>query len=510
MKKIISIMLVAVMMITLVACGKSPKNVDSDVVKTQEGKNSTNVESSDQINFDKKIDLSIFTWGPKDILEGDPVVETINEKFNVNLKIQRILAKEYKQNLELKIAANDLPDLFRYQSSAVQMYTTLQEDGYLANFTEYAKKYNLSGIQSVINDPEAARFSEEDGFYQLPTNKGGADAGIVVRKDWLDKLNMKMPETYEEYYEMLKAFKDNNLGGADGIPHTGYDVNDLTFLTKDLMSGYVGANDWKKVGEEWQSTKIIPEFQEGLKYWKRLYNEGLFDQEYFTLNENQANSKIISGKSGAMLTLVSNRYETLQKSLKENDPEAELDIITPNLKGPAGHVYLTPTGYSDPVVIIKKGKTEETISRAMAVMDFLRSEEGIDLTQNGIEGVHYTIEGDKKVYNDTYKDQFISGIGHMLAMLTDYRSAREVLEGPVSNYFKENEQYAVINPAEGFTNDVFQEASISVEDVYSQWIIEFMVGKKDIDNDWDDYVKALQKAGLNQMTEEVNNYLNSK
>ena len=32
--------------------------------------------------------------------------------------------------------------------------------------------------------------------------------GMVVRKDWLDDLGLKEPETYDDWYNMLKAFKD--------------------------------------------------------------------------------------------------------------------------------------------------------------------------------------------------------------------------------------------------------------------------------------------------------------
>ena len=31
-----------------------------------------------------------------------------------------------------------------------------------------------------------------------------------IRKDWLEKLNLPVPETTEEFYQTLKAFKEEN------------------------------------------------------------------------------------------------------------------------------------------------------------------------------------------------------------------------------------------------------------------------------------------------------------
>mgnify|MGYP002508992927 CR=1 FL=1 len=32
--------------------------------------------------------------------------------------------------------------------------------------------------------------------------------GILVRKDWLDQMNMEVPETIEEWHAALKGFKE--------------------------------------------------------------------------------------------------------------------------------------------------------------------------------------------------------------------------------------------------------------------------------------------------------------
>lgn len=44
-------------------------------------------------------------------------------------------------------------------------------------------------------------------FNTINNNGSGLNTGLAIRKDWLDKLNMDIPETYEDWYNVLKVFK---------------------------------------------------------------------------------------------------------------------------------------------------------------------------------------------------------------------------------------------------------------------------------------------------------------
>ncbi len=517
MKRVFTILLAVMLMMSLAftGCQKDDEASDGSVTTTTVEAEDTETEADSEqeeetttevakINYDKKYDINIFQWGPRDIEEGDEIIKHLCEKFNIEIKVDRILAKEYVKNLEIKVAAGDLPDFFRNNKGSQHVYRNMYEDDYLASFTEYSEKYDLQGIREYLKKPVMKRFAEKDGFFRVPTDRGFAGSGLVVRKDWMDQLNLDMPKTMEEYKNLLKAFKDNNMGGEDTVPVTGFRS------PTELVSCYTGCQEWKKFNGKWTSEYVLPEYKEALRFIQGLYSEGLIDQEIFTLNESQANGKFIGGKAGVMFTMAKNRYVKLKKQLAEKNPDAEMSMIVPMPEGPAGIGYREQTGLGSSVIVPKIDQSEDKLTRIMALVDYMHTEEGLDILINGIEGIHYNMEDGKMVKTDAYERDIISGIGHLTAMLTDYSGNYKSLEGPVKENYEAAVKYAVINPAEGFTSEVYEEYDALVEPVIGEWSTSFITGEKDLDEDWDEYLKQLEKAGLDKLTEEVAAYLNEK
>lgn len=210
-KKMTALILILVLVIAVMGCSNNSGNsMDSKSAKNQDS-----AAGPGKISLAKKYDIKWFQWGPRDVHPDDAIIKYMNEKFNVNIKVERILAKEYLKNLELRIAAGDMPDLFRYSlSTGAHVYNQLQEDGFLMNFTEYAEKYDLKALKAYMDKPGTEEFREENGVFQLPSRKAGVIPNvIVVRQDWLDQLGLKKPTTMDEFKSMLKAFKDNKMGG---------------------------------------------------------------------------------------------------------------------------------------------------------------------------------------------------------------------------------------------------------------------------------------------------------
>ena len=69
--------------------------------------------------------------------------------------------------------------------------------------------------------------NDEGDIYCFPFLRGDNSLmvfqGPIVRKDWLDKLGIPMPETIDDWYAMLQAFRDkdpNGNGKKDDVPFT--------------------------------------------------------------------------------------------------------------------------------------------------------------------------------------------------------------------------------------------------------------------------------------------------
>lgn len=123
--------------------------------------------------------------------------------------------------LNLIMASGNLPDIVSYSNTDSK-----------ATFDKYAASGAIIPLDDLIDQyaPHIKAFFEKPP-YDMPSLKAdskGADGKIyslpstteigtgeiyAIRQDWLDKVNMKVPETTDDLYKVLKAFKDNNLSG---------------------------------------------------------------------------------------------------------------------------------------------------------------------------------------------------------------------------------------------------------------------------------------------------------
>src|SRR5690606_23750198 len=121
---------------------------------------------------------------------------------------------------------------------------------------------------------------------------------LYIREDWLQKLGLDYPTTSDEYLDVLRAFRDNDLNGNgqnDEIPFStrqGFNwVMDPIFG----MWGLVPYHGFESDGE------IVPgfahpRFVEPLKFLQTMYNEGLLDSEFLTNSSSIWAQKFESGR----------------------------------------------------------------------------------------------------------------------------------------------------------------------------------------------------------------------
>lgn len=74
----------------------------------------------------------------------------------------------------------------------------------------------MGNYMTILNDPKYADYKEKayNAEGQLAEITSISDdfkptSGAQIRKDWLDALNLPMPETYDDWENTLLAFKEN-------------------------------------------------------------------------------------------------------------------------------------------------------------------------------------------------------------------------------------------------------------------------------------------------------------
>lgn len=154
---------------------------------------------------------------------------------------------------------------------------------YLAKFME---EYPVAKQASLSNDGGMY------GLFRYEEGPGLSMDRMHYNAEFLEKNNIAAPETTEEFYEVLKKCKE--ITGAAPLDGTSWGYTGAVFPafgelvnqghTLDKNNTVVYAN-------------ITDQYREFLKFYAKLYKEGLLHQEYMTLDTNSKSSLVQQGKT---------------------------------------------------------------------------------------------------------------------------------------------------------------------------------------------------------------------
>jgi putative aldouronate transport system substrate-binding protein len=158
-----------------------------------------------------------------------------------------------------------------------------------------------------------------------------------MRKDWLDKLGLPLPQTTQQYYETLKAFKEKDPGGVgrnNVIPYTS--PKQIYLRQANLLESFIDPKISDKdrwIGTVAERSFLLPGYKEGVRLLNKMYNEGLIDRDFpLYASETEANNKVISGVAGSFLANYDGAYRgvnSILSDLQKNVPGALLVPVDP-------------------------------------------------------------------------------------------------------------------------------------------------------------------------------------
>ena len=378
MKRFIALMLVVIMVAAMfTACKNEQSRGEATTI--------TYFASGDRLEGEK--------------LASDPIVEYIEQKFNVNFEFvfePSPTETEVYQKLNMWMADGKVPDVMLMRADLILPYTCMEdlvEAGFLLDIEQHvnSKKDQFPNMSKLLarNDYDTFRASD-DHLYMLP-REYVYDHVYIYRQDWLDELGLEMPTNEVEFKNVLQKFveKDPDGQGTTGLSMT------YGFWFEHIFAGFVGAHRfyeqdgvlrsvWDAEGERADGMMA------GLQYCIDLYNEGLLYKDVFTSVQNRDELALFeSGRAGVLLT-GADRLDRVYTNLKTNYPDAEISFGVWN--GPAGQALVQSGSnyYLGTAINAQSGKAD----LIMEILEYLMSEEGQKLLTQGIEGVHYNVGAD--------------------------------------------------------------------------------------------------------------------
>jgi putative aldouronate transport system substrate-binding protein len=463
--------------------------------------------------------------------ETNWMTRQVEEKGNYDLTFELYPAGETHQKLELMVMAGgaDLPDvLMGGEGFNLTSITRYGQAGMLVPLNDYYKN-SAYWINEAINDlnydPMKYITSYDGNIYGmfatgLSVNNEYSPARIMIYEPWLQKLGLTMPRNIDEFLVVLRAFRDrdpNGNGLKDEIPLMGNRDNMVANYLYAMMMPfiYTQQNFWMINNGKIDVSFNKPGWREGLRYTKRLIDEGLLSPLSFTQDNVQLFALISPDppKVGSFVGISGSR-------LGANDIKRSQYVILPPLEGPAGRQALwTPQLPTIKMLITKNCKTPES---AFMMGDFLGREDMSVAQYYGEKGVDWLPPepGEKGYWDDygykaqarpilkwgTLQNKHWAGRGPQIRGMkwagADIATNDPYdMAAPLGRTIGPAIQFANRNPVVGLIyneqeQEVINELHSTILSYVRESFARFATGDLSLDRDWDSYVAEFDKMGL--------------
>lgn len=446
---------------------------------------------------------------PKDLKE---VMQKVNEKLaadGLGIEVEKVYIPwdAWDQKLNLMLSTGEDFDLFHVMQNRTP-FSSYYNRGALADITEEIDKYG-EHLKKMIPEDIFEEAKIDGRFYAVPSYwvEMASEGEFNIRRDILRENNLEEPKTPAELINaweiVMKNWKGKNKPylsvSADFDPislhtsmlHRTYDS--FPFTVKDKFF-YVNQNGEVK---SWIETE---EFKKDAAFMRELYTKGLTNPDILVMKQEQVDAQIDSGEWFVRL----GTGGTLN-GLKKYNPEATVNDIGVVWFNPE-KVYLRPLTFKNGNAVPVNSKHPEA---AVKFMDWMvASQENYDLVQYGIEGKHYTKDGDKGYKpikdpnnnnNPGYRGSD-SQTGNVNLMRFDLENSipdnNKVLFEPKPDAVNSIASSFIFDPTNVRTEytNIFSEASASITPIY--------MGVQDYDKAFPDALEKMRKAGLDKVVAE--------
>ena len=421
MKKVVALLLVMVMAVGLLAgCGNKEKGSSQNDQKqenqNQGGKedNSSNeadtpsgeVATRDYFPVPEKEELSIWYWFSNSYIT-DPnelyAFQWLEEQTNVHINFQVVNAAEANEKFGLMLAAGSYPDIIRacngYYPGGLEKSVT---DGVAIELTDLIPEH-MPNYERIRHSSELLEKNTKTddgklvGIWSIASNNLEPQGemmwtGLVVRRDWLDELNMEAPITIADWDTVLYAFKENYnceaplMLAKDGVNTTG------AFLT-----AYGVYPEWYQVDGKILYGPMQDGYKEYLELMARWYADGIIDPNFVTNDGDIAspNEYMGTGRAGAGGTIWNYAADAYKTQGFTDDEDFYLEAVPSpvlNEGEHAGNAFVSASSVTKEAHVITSSC--KNVELALRWMDMWYEDDVTLVCSYGKEGESYVVNAD--------------------------------------------------------------------------------------------------------------------
>lgn len=349
-----------------------------------------------EVNRDEKVSYSLFAhnWQKYEGADKDSILQKLENDFNVELNLTGAPSESWIEKLSLKINAGEIPDMFFFLPSNPQ-YRTWVELGILQPLDDLIE--NTTYIKKIFEQDQYKNTTINGQHYFIPLVTVENSHAMYYRRDWLEKLGLKEPETLDEFGEMLRAFTEDDPDGNGKNDTVGMTLSKTSGWLSSLYATFGVKPGWNKKGDTYEAYYMTDEYKNMLAWIADMYDKGYIQKEYFLNTDQQKLETLYSGKAGMTFANSGTSIDNIVATVKAADSNAELDVLYPPSNGDNKGGMVAYGGMYGGWSFSSEMKDP---ARMMSILDYLYSPEGQILRAYGIEGVHYEDKDGKRTLID--------------------------------------------------------------------------------------------------------------
>lgn len=236
---------------------------------------------------------------------------------NLGIKIETTLlggdASQYNTKLRLALTGSEkLPDIIPVYDTSLA--NDLIQSGQVKEITEDIKNYMPDRLKEIYKQfPTTFNPVIQDGkVYGMAITPNLTEGEVMlIRQDWLDKLDLKAPTTIDEFEQVIAAFTDNDPDGngkkdSYGFTFSGKGIYNTGWVSDPVMisSAYTGKNlpgFWNEENGKLTYGSVADGNKEALSKLRDWYSKGYLNKELATLEAWDALADFTEGKAGIVI-----------------------------------------------------------------------------------------------------------------------------------------------------------------------------------------------------------------
>lgn len=435
------------------------------------------------------------------------IITEIEKLTGVKLDITWVPEGVYTDKMNTALTTNSLGKVtfvkftdYNLVKNAIRSKAFWEIGPYLQEFP------NLKQLDSAILNQSAV-----DGkIYGLYTERPSSRQGIIIRKDWLDRLQLDKPQTLDELYEVMKQFTYNDPDGNGKQDTIGLvDRNDLVYGVFKTLSSYFGTpNNWKLENQQFIPEFVTPEYMDTMNFMRKLFKEKIINQDFAVTSKEVQRDKFIRGTAGVFIGSMTD-VQRLSIETQAINPTAELTLIN-RIKGPYGYKVWSIPNYNALYLFSKKAiATEGELKEALGFFDRTMDSDVANLMKYGFEGRHYKLENGKVILPEETTQLRVKEVNPLYSlMIADFGNKnimevaqKEQLTALADQLSEDNEQFLVDDPTLHLSSPTFDEKNLELSTIIVDATYNYIIGNIDAEG-FNQQVEKWKSSGGSLIMEE--------